>query len=655
MTVSRLVFAFVVFVILGGKSSSAADVSTVPVGNPGNAGELSGGLSYGADIIPARICGAVPYSYRIGTYEVTAAQFADFLNAAAKTDSHGLYNQNMDVNVNPLGCNIVRSGSEGAWQYDVAPGWADRPVNFVSFWDSLRYANWLNNGRGSSTTETGAYTLNGYTGSDGHTIQRNVAANWFVPSEDESHKGGYHKNDGVTGNYWKYPTQSDTPPSNVLDSSGSNNANFYDGGYTLGSPYYRTTVGEFADSPSPYGTFDQGGNVCEWNDTVVLDSWQSGSARGLRGGGFNDGYPGHNGEHLSALYRNCALTTLEEASIGFRVATYDIINSKATGDWNSPLTWDHGTEIPSESRFASVTNSAVVVNTNANVYRLLVNNGGRVVLANSSVLTVTELLQIEQGGVLAGNGLVVTGAGVNNLGEIRVEKNQNTVLSSGVGTANTNAGRIQVIQGGVEFDQSLTNLPAGRIEARDSILRFDAGLTNQGALNVSFGTTDVFGSIYNFATGKITLSGNSNVTFWDNVTNDGTIKISAGSTAVIFGTLTGSGTTGTGTVFLEGGTGSLAAASLVLTGNDGGVNDAPVNIVNDSAAGLVVSGVQMFGTIEGSGNTAVVGNGMLSAMSISQGSLQIGGASTVTAVPEPSALALLSAASMALLYWRRRR
>jgi hypothetical protein len=270
-------------------------------------------------------------------------------------------------------------------------------------------------------------------------------------------------------------------------------------------------------------------------------------------------------------------------------------------------------------------------------------------------LTVTELLQIEQGGVLAGNGLVVTGAGVNNLGEIRVEKNQNTVLSSGVGTANTNAGRIQVIQGGVEFDQSLTNLPAGRIEARDSILRFDAGLTNQGALNVSFGTTDVFGSIYNFATGKITLSGNSNVTFWDNVTNDGTIKISAGSTAVIFGTLTGSGTTGTGTVFLEGGTGSLAAASLVLTGNDGGVNDAPVNIVNDSAAGLVVSGVQMFGTIEGSGNTAVVGNGMLSAMSISQGSLQIGGASTVTAVPEPSALALLSAASMALLYWRRRR
>ena len=32
--------------------------------------------------------------------------------------------------------------------------------------------------------------------------------------------------------------------------------------------YYTTVVGEFQNSPSPYGTFDQAGNVWEWNDAL---------------------------------------------------------------------------------------------------------------------------------------------------------------------------------------------------------------------------------------------------------------------------------------------------------------------------------------------------------------------------------------------------
>ncbi len=49
----------------------------------------------------------------------------------------------------------------------------------------------------------------------------------------------------------------------------------------IGHPYYRTLVGEFELSDSPYGTFDQGGNVWEWNETAVTSS-----LRGLRGGSF---------------------------------------------------------------------------------------------------------------------------------------------------------------------------------------------------------------------------------------------------------------------------------------------------------------------------------------------------------------------------------
>ena len=40
----------------------------------------------------------------------------------------------------------------------------------------------------------------------------------------------------------------------------------------------------YVNSASPYGTFDQGGNVWEWNETAY--SVCCGSYRGLRGGSF---------------------------------------------------------------------------------------------------------------------------------------------------------------------------------------------------------------------------------------------------------------------------------------------------------------------------------------------------------------------------------
>jgi len=301
----------------------AVNIETVPVGNPGNAGELSGDGAGGSG--PDRICGAVNYTYNIGKYEVTAGQYCEFLNKVAELDTYGLYNRNMDTAVYSLGCNIKRTGTSGSYTYTVGDGsptdvanWADRPVNLVNYWDACRFANWLHNGQptgaqGSGTTETGAYALNGYNGRDGHEIQRNTGWKWAVTSEDEWYKAAYHKNDGVTGNYYDYPTGTDAVPNNGNPGGDTgNSANVYDGDYTIGSPYWRTNVGFFGQSESPYGTFDQGGNVWEWTESVVYEG--SGYAyRGFRGGSFNV-----DGSYLHASRRH--YPAFEDVNIGFRVS-----------------------------------------------------------------------------------------------------------------------------------------------------------------------------------------------------------------------------------------------------------------------------------------------------------------------------------------------
>jgi sulfatase modifying factor 1 len=312
VAVVGLVLAFV-----SGAQASVV-IETVSVGNPGNAGENSGESDPGG-YGPGRICGAVDYTYNIGKYEVTAGQYTEFLNAVADTDTYGLYSASMWSG--DYGCKIERSGASGSYTYSVAGDWADRPVNYVSYWDACRFANWLHNGQpsgaqGPGTTETGAYTLDGYNGQDGREIHRNPGWNWAVTSEDEWYKAAYHKNDGVTGNYWDYPMCSSAVPDNGNPGGDTgNSANFYDGDYTIGSPYWRTEVGYFGLSDSPYGTFDQGGNVWEWNESIVFEGSDY-AYRGDRGGAFYN----YDLTLHAALRTSFHSPTGEGYALGFRVA-----------------------------------------------------------------------------------------------------------------------------------------------------------------------------------------------------------------------------------------------------------------------------------------------------------------------------------------------
>jgi len=130
------------------------------------------------------------YDYFIGTREGTNAQYVEFLNAKAESDPHGLYSTFMGFSLG----GITRSGVDGSYAYSALAGSAEMPVNMVSFYDALRFANWLNNGQGSGNTETGAYTLLGGTviPSNGTTAMRSAGATIVPTSEDEWYKAAYY-------------------------------------------------------------------------------------------------------------------------------------------------------------------------------------------------------------------------------------------------------------------------------------------------------------------------------------------------------------------------------------------------------------------------------------------------------------------------------
>jgi hypothetical protein len=135
-------------------------------------------------------------------------------------------------------------------------------------------------------------------------------------------------------------------------------------------------------------------------------------------------------------------------------------------------------------------------------------------------------------------------------GEIRVGTAEQLRIT---GSASTNQGKVEVLGGEIEFTSNLSNTGTGLITGRDAIFRFQAGLDNTASVGISFGTSDVFGDVTNQASGTIAASGNSNVTFFDDVDNEGTIQVSTGSSAVYFGAVSGIGNfPGGGTNFFEG-------------------------------------------------------------------------------------------------------
>jgi formylglycine-generating enzyme len=265
----------VLVMVLAEMASPAVTMEWVNVGDTANPSSADGR-------------GSVSYSYQIGKYEVTNSQYVQFLNSKARSDPLGLYNVGMTSSANG---GITRSGVAGSYAYSVKPGRDNQPVCFVTWYSATRFVNWLHNGQGSGDTESGAYTLLGGTPtpSNGISVARNTDATFVLPSVNEWYKAAFYQpasTGGDSDGYWLYPTRTNTDPNsdqppgdpsiqtNVANYIRNDSlANGYNDGYAVtgsmtleSTQNYLTDVGAYSFASSYYGTFDQGGNVREWNE-----------------------------------------------------------------------------------------------------------------------------------------------------------------------------------------------------------------------------------------------------------------------------------------------------------------------------------------------------------------------------------------------------
>jgi formylglycine-generating enzyme required for sulfatase activity len=258
-----------------GTSGNEFTIDFVNIGNAGNAANTTG-------------YGAVPYEYRVGTYEISQ-------NAIDKATASGM-------------SNVTAGAFIG-----------NQPAADISWFEAAAFVNWLN----TSTGKTAAYDLawDGATWwpmnlwsseqawtAGGTNLFRHKDAFYFLPSENEWYKSAYFNPGG--SNYFLYPTASDTAPTVVASGTNAGTA-VYDGVVSV------PAIVDSAGGLSPYGTMGQGGNVWEWNESAFDGTNNSAyEGRAVRGGFWN--VPE---SVLRSSYPFVEDPSSQNPSVGFRVAS----------------------------------------------------------------------------------------------------------------------------------------------------------------------------------------------------------------------------------------------------------------------------------------------------------------------------------------------
>jgi len=275
--------------------------------------------------------GAVDYLYRIGKFEVTNAEYCEFLNAVARTDPHQLYDGRMAGGEG----GIRRTGEPGRFRYESKPGWKRKPVSFVTWESCARFANWLSHG----DVDRGPYSFDGSHVKlpDHAKLAGGRRLTWVIASENEWYKAAYYDPKKAGGGYWPFASKGNSAPACNLNTRAISD------------------VGTYSSSASPYGTFDQNGNLWEYLED------RKGDKVGLRGGSYfhndNEGYLRSSTRYdvLSAKWPNYGVrlvalgpgkarsprrpakggpTLAPEASIRRSVKTFYVSQSRGRDDWS---------------------------------------------------------------------------------------------------------------------------------------------------------------------------------------------------------------------------------------------------------------------------------------------------------------------------------
>jgi formylglycine-generating enzyme required for sulfatase activity len=225
----------------------------VNIGNAGN----------GTDPATGNLYGAVSSSYRIGKYEVTAAQWQT-INTAAEI------------------------GNPGTWS-------GNQPAASFSWYDAAQFCNYLTSGNKYS----GAYKFDisgNFQEIDRASSISTYGTTYVIPTEDEWYKAAYFKPNA--SGYSLYANGTSTDPVAGVNSN-------YDG--VIGAPWNITN-----GTQEQNGTFDMMGNVWEWNETLLY-----GSYRGIRGGSYGYYVDGP----LRSSRRGYFNPIIGFGDVGFRVAS----------------------------------------------------------------------------------------------------------------------------------------------------------------------------------------------------------------------------------------------------------------------------------------------------------------------------------------------
>ena len=302
--------------VLAQASPAHIELDLVAVGDPGNQALpiINFNPTFPTAETATEFVGAVEYDYEIGRVEITVDQWVAFLNTVDPTaaNSRLLWEPAMSPEVDEKYGSVrqVMKAPVGSRYQIAAPEFSQRPMGWIEFFRAARFINALNNGTHERTvvagdiaryrcwfsqnTETGVYDLRNQS-TYGIAAVRTVHTGFVLPSQDEWIKAAYYSHEPTPNgsHYWRYPTKSDEAPTpalvnacgEVTNLASAPIVNFNNvaewcpsscpGGDASACPEPNGFIGNLTrvgacQSPSPWNTLDQGGNLVEWTDTIVI-------------------------------------------------------------------------------------------------------------------------------------------------------------------------------------------------------------------------------------------------------------------------------------------------------------------------------------------------------------------------------------------------